>query len=842
MARARAAALIFVILLSACAVADSSVTADGVETSRTTVKADVGAEAAKPAGEKFEFQAEVNRLMDIIINSLYSNKDIFLRELISNASDALDKIRYLAITNPKLLGSDDEAKLEVRVRANKDANTLDIIDSGIGMTREDLIKNLGTIAKSGTSSFLDKATKSAKDGKVDSSNLIGQFGVGFYSAYLVADRVTVMSKHNDDKQYVWESGADQTFTIYEDTDGDQLGRGTKITLHMKDDAKEYLDENKILDLVKKYSQFINFPIYLQVSEQVEVKEPESETDEKKSESEKTDDEEKTDVHKKDSEDDTKKKEEDDDIKVEDADASDKKEEKKEPKKETRFSWKLINENKPIWTRDPKEVSDEDYRSFYDGISKMPGSPMARAHFKGEGEVEFRSLLYIPDKSPVGLYGNDNEYEKNAIRLFVRKVLVSDKFEYGLLPRYLSFLVGIVDSDDLPINVSREMLQQSKTLDIIRRKLIRKALEMIRSLMKQDEEEDEKDSESEKKEGAEKEDAEKEDAEKDSDEKKDGKDEKKEKKGKKYVKFWATFGKSIKLGIIEDRSNRQRLAKLLRFRTSKSDLDDSDDWASLDDYMRRMKDDQDHIYYLSGESLDVIKKSPFLEKLLGKGYEVIYLSEPIDEHMIMNLPDYEGSKFMSVAKDNFKFGDKDQKEEKEKSDSLKKAYKPLIKYLKTALGDKVSKVKLSTRLSKTPCVLSTEQYGYSARMEIIMKAQAFADPESFSYMTPKAKIMELNPHHPIIKEMLVRIEKDKEDKDKKVEELGHLIYDTALVSSGYLMRDNDDFANRMYRWLADSVGVDRDAPVVEDYSKAEKEDKKEDEKEKEEKADDAHDEL
>lgn len=818
MARVRTAALFFVIALSVCALGDSSTTADGADASRKEVKADGGAGAEKPVGEKFQFQAEVNRLMDIIINSLYSNKDIFLRELISNASDALDKIRYLGITNPKLLGSEEESKLEVRIRADKEANTLEITDSGVGMTRDDLIKNLGTIAKSGTSSFLEKATKSAAEGKTDSSSLIGQFGVGFYSAYLVADRVTVTSKHNDDKQYVWESGAEQTFTIYEDTEGEQLGRGTKITLHMKEDAKDYLDVDKVSDLIKKYSQFINFPIYLHVSRQVEVKEPAVE-EEKKDEAEKDSSE----ADKKETEKDGEEK--DDDIKVEDGDAADKKEEKKEPKYETVSSWEHINQNKPIWTRDPKEVSEEDYKSFYEGIAKLPGLPMARSHFKGEGEVEFRSILYIPDKPPVGLYGNDNEYEKNAIRLFVRKVLVSDKFEYGLLPRYLSFLVGIVDSDDLPINVSREMLQQSKTLDIIRRKLIRKALEMIRSLMKLDDEESEDEAKDE--------------------EKKEG--DKPEKKPKKYIKFWSTFGKSIKLGVIEDRSNRQRLAKLLRFRTSKSKLDDNEDFSSLDDYMGRMKKDQDHIYYLSGESLEVIKKSPFLEKLLSKGYEVIYLYEPIDEHMIMNLPDYEGSKFMSVAKDNFKFGDKDQKEEKEKADSLKKAYKPLTKYLRTALGGKVSKVKLSTRLSKTPCVLSTEQYGYSARMEIIMKAQAFSDPESFSYMTPKAKIMELNPHHPIIKEMLVLMGKDAEDKNKKVEELGHLIYDTALVSSGYLMRDNDAFAKRMYSWIAESVGVARDAPVVEDFSKAEKTEKKEkkDGKKDEKKAgkeEEAHDEL
>ena len=828
MARFFSAVFICVLLLTASAVGDKSATGDGGEgIGRSEVRVE-----PKTGEQKFQFQAEVNRLMDIIINSLYSNKDIFLRELISNASDALDKIRYLAITDSKQLGEEeDDSKLEVRVRANKAANTLEIIDSGIGMTREDLIKNLGTIAKSGTKSFLEKAAQN----KADSSNLIGQFGVGFYSAYLVADRVTVTSKHNNDKQYVWESGAEQTFTIYEDVDGEPLGRGTKITLHMKSDASEYLDEWKIEDLVRKYSQFINFPIFLHHEEKIEIKEPESEeAADKESGKEADADAKPEDDAAEKPEEEEKKDAEDEDIKVEDDDESKdskKEEKKKEPKYRTEYSWKLINENKPIWTRDPSDVTEEEYKSFYDGISRMPGKPMARSHFRGEGDVEFRSLLYIPDKPPVGLYGHE-EHEKNAIKLFVRRVLVSEKFEMSLLPRYLGFLVGIVDSDDLPINVSREMLQQSKTLDIIRRKLIRKALEMIKSLMQQDEEGDEKNDDDESKEEDEKKEEEKEE---------DDDTDKKPKKNR-YLKFWSQYGKSIKLGVVEDRSNRARLAKLLRFRTSRTNTTDENDWASLDDYLERMKKDQDQIYYLSGESLEVIEKSPFLEKILSKGYEVIYLYEPIDEHMIMNLPDYEGSKFMSVAKDNFKFGDKDQKEEKEKTDSLKKAFKPLTKYLKSALGDKVSKVKLSTRLSKTPCVLSTEQFGYSARMEIIMKAQAFADPDSYSYMTPKAKIMELNPHHPIVKEMLTLITKDEKDTNKRVEELGHLVYDTALVSSGYLMRDNDEFAKRMYKFIGESLSVDTTGPILEDFSKAEKIEKKEEKVEKKEEKKDVNEEI
>lgn len=780
--------------------------------------------SAPPDAEQFTFQAEVSRLMDIIINSLYSNRDVFLRELISNASDALDKLRFLALSNPKRIENDGASDLDVKIRADRDNKRLQIIDTGVGMTRDDLIKNLGTIAKSGTSAFLKKAAE-AKDG----SNLIGQFGVGFYSAYLVADRVTVTTKHDEDTQYVWESGAEQTFTIHEDKDGEPLGRGTMLTLHMKDDALDYLDENKLKELIKKYSQFINFPIYLETIEkvEVEVKEDDETADEKTHDTEAADkDEEAADG--KASDDDSEKSEEDadaekadeedadEDIKVEDDDDSSSDDEKKEPKTRTeeRKKWSLVNEQKPIWTRDASDISEDDYNKFFESIAKMPGTPMARSHFKGEGDIEFKSILYVPDKPPVGLYSGSVDEEKEAIRLYVRRVLVTDKFEYALLPRYLGFLVGIVDSDDIPINVSREMLQQSKTLDVIKRKLVRKALEMIKNLNKDDDEEADKKEEEDEDEEKSK------DEEKSEDEEKDGEEKKEKKKKNKYIDFWGKYGKSVKLGIIEDSSNRARLAKLLRFRTTSTDTDDSYDWASLDDYMERMKEDQDHIYYHSANDIASAKESPFLEKLMKKGYEVIYLTEPIDEHMIMQLPDYEGTKFMSISKDNFKFGGKDQEAEEAKNKALRKKFKPLTKLLKDKLGEKVSKVKLSTRLSSTVCVVSTDQYGYSARMEIVMKAQAFADPDSFSYMTPKGKIMEMNAHHPVVKEMLAMVERGGEE--ERVVEMGHLVFDTGLIASGYLMQDNADYAKRMYRWIGESVGVDPDAPIVEEEPEEEDE--------------------
>jgi heat shock protein 90kDa beta len=804
----------------------SSAAADAVRPGAPTVlpPADTlidGRQAPPPGAESFTFQAEVNRLMDIIINSLYSNRDVFLRELVSNASDALDKLRFISLTKGAE-GAVEEDGLVIRVAADAEAGVLQISDTGVGMTREELITNLGTIAKSGTSSFLDRLGKAAKEAAVAkdedaASNLIGQFGVGFYSAYLVADRVKVESRVADGAVHVWESGADGGFVVYAgDADSFAQERGTKISLTLKDDAKEYLAESKLTELIKKYSQFINFPIFLRSKTEVDVPVEETEAEAEKG----TETEAEAEAEKEaEAEVDEGEKAEGDDDEIEVKDEEDEPAKTPKTRKETTLTWELMNENKPVWTRDPSAVTEEEYARFYDGICKLPGSAMARSHFKGEGEVEFRSILYIPDKPPVGLYNGNAELEKDAIRLYVRRVLVTDTFENGLLPRYLAFLVGIVDSDDLPINVSREMLQKSKTLDIIKRKLVRKALEMMRSLVKQDEEAasaEEGKGEEDKEDGDGADGADGADG-------TAGKAEKKSKPVRQYVKFWKLYGRSIKLGVVEDSANRARLAKLLRFRTSKSNLDDDDDFRTLDQYLDGMKEDQDHIYFHAGAGMDDMKDSPFVEKLLAKGYEVLYLTEPLDEHMIMQLPDYEGSKFMSVSKDGFKFGEKDQQEEKEKTNALKKQYRPLTKFLKKRLSAKVSKVKLSSRLSKTPCVLSTDQYGYSARMEIVMKAQAFSDPDSFSYMAPKTKVMELNPHHPLVKRMLEFVkEAEKEDGDDdarkaaedKAVELGNLVYDTALISGGYMLHDTTDFTRRMYKWISGSVGVDPDAPVEE----------------------------
>merc|ERR1719487_2874953 len=482
-------------------------------------------ETSGPPAEKFEFQAEVTRLMDIIINSLYSNKEIFLREIISNASDALDKIRFLSVTDKDALGDGDTAKLEMRISPDKSKDTLTLTDRGIGMTKQDLINNLGTIAKSGTSSFLEKL----KEG--GDVNLIGQFGVGFYSVYLVADKVTVRTKHNDDKQYIWESTADSSFTIKEDPEGNTLGRGSAITLHLKDDCKEFTEGDKIKELVKKYSEFISFPIYLKETKTVEKEVPVEE--EEKKEEEKKEGEEKKDEKK-------------DDLEVKDGDETKKPKTKKV--NEEVVEWNQVNSETAIWTRSPRDVEDDEYHRFYKTISKDTEDPLTKMHFSAEGEIEFKSILFVPKKAPYDLL--EGKSKSANIKLYVRRVFITDEFE-DLMPRWLSFIKGVVDSEDLPLNVSREMLQTSKVLRVIKKKLVTKALEMIRKMAEKKKKKEDKD---EAKEGEE-------------DKAKDPAEEAEDNEN--YLNFWKEFQKAIKLGLYEDSSNRTKLAKLLRFQTSKT---------------------------------------------------------------------------------------------------------------------------------------------------------------------------------------------------------------------------------------------------------------------------------
>ncbi|KAF9622771.1 hypothetical protein IFM89_034006 [Coptis chinensis] len=713
----------------------------------------ISRKSLRSSAEKFEFQAEVSRLMDIIINSLYSNKDIFLRELISNASDALDKIRFLALTDKEVLGEGDDAKLEIQIKLDKDKKIISIRDRGIGMTKEDLIKNLGTIAKSGTSAFVEKMQTGGD------LNLIGQFGVGFYSVYLVADYVEVISKHNDDIQYVWESKADGAFAISEDSWNEPLGRGTEIRLHLREEAGEYLEEDKLKELVKKYSEFINFPISLWATKEVDVEVPADEDESSEEDTnEKTSSEEEEEVEEEEGE--------------------------KKPKtktiKEKTQEWEVLNDVKAIWLRSPKEVTEEEYTKFYRSLSKdfSEEKPLAWSHFTAEGDVEFKAVLYVPPKAPHDLYESYYNSNKSNLKLYVRRVFISDEFD-ELLPKYLNFLKGLVDSDTLPLNVSREMLQQHGSLKTIKKKLIRKALDMIRRIAEEDPDESN--------------DKEKTDVEA---------SDKDEKKGQ-YTKFWNEFGKSVKLGIIEDASNRNRLAKLLRFESSKSD----GKLVSLDQYISRMKSGQKDIFYITGTSKEQLEKSPFLERLTRKNYEVIFFTDPVDEYLMQYLMEYEDKKFQNVSKEGVKLG----KDSKDKE--LKESFKDLTKWWKDALvSENVDSVKISNRLDNSPCVVVTSKYGWSANMERIMQSQTLSDANKQAYMRGK-RVLEINPRHPIIKELRERVVKDAED--ETVKQTARLMYQTALMESGFVLNDPKEFASSIYNSVKASLNVDPDAGVEEE---------------------------
>ncbi|KAI3730348.1 hypothetical protein L1987_61518 [Smallanthus sonchifolius] len=673
--------------------------------------------------EKFEFQAEVSRLMDILINSLYSNKDIFLRELISNASDALDKIRFLSLTDKEVLGEGDDTKLEIQIKLDKENKILFIRDRGVGMTKEDLIKNLGTIAKSGTSAFVEKMQTGGD------LNLIGQFGVGFYSVYLVADYVEVISKHNDDKQYVWESKADGAFAISEDTYNEPLGRGTEIRLHLREEAGEYLEESKLKELVKKYSEFINFPIYLWATKEVDVEVPAEEDD---------------------SSDDEEKPESTEGEEKEDED-SDKEEDEEKPKtktiKEKTYEWERLNDVKAIWLRSPKEVTEEEYTKFYHSLAKDFGDekPMAWSHFNAEGDVEFKAVLFVPPKAPADLYESYYNANKSNLKLYVRRVFISDEFD-ELLPKYLSFLLGLVDSDTLPLNVSREMLQQHSSLKTIKKKLIRKALDMIRKL-----------------------------AEEDPDEIHD--------KEKKEVE--------------ESKENDEKRGHT----TLEGKL------TSLDQYISRMKSGQKDIFYITGSSKEQLEKSPFLERLKKKNLEVIFFTDPVDEYLMQYLMDYEDKKFQNVSKEGLKLG----KDSKDKE--IKESFKELTKWWKESLAsENVDDVKISNRLADTPCVVVTSKYGWSANMERIMQSQTLSDASKQAYMRGK-RVLEINARHPIIKELRERVVKNPEDASVKT--TAQLMYQTALMESGFMLPDPKDFASRIYDSVKASLNVSPDAVVEEE---------------------------
>ena len=653
------------------------------------------------------------------------------------------------------------------MKFDEEAGTLTITDKGIGMTKQDLIENLGTVAKSGTTQFVEKMAAGAD------LSMIGQFGVGFYSVYLVADRVVVRSKNDEDVQHIWESSADATFKVGVDPAGNTLGRGTEITLYLKDDAKEYLDADKLEGLIKKYSEFITFPIYLYKSHTETVEVPVEEEEEE-------------DVF------------EGEDLE-EEGSAEEKEEEEAESEKpktrteeKTVWDWELMNPQKAIWSRDKSEITDEEYTNFYKTLVRnSEQEPLTWTHFKAEGEIDFKCILYLPKKAAADLYEDFYHKKMQNLHLYVRKVLIADSFD-DLLPRYLSFVVGVVDSDDLPLNVSREQLSQDKVLKVMGKKIVRKAIEMIKKLAEEGEVKEGAEEKSEQTEQAEATEATTEAT-------TETTETKTEEDNANYIELWEQFGKSLKIGVIEDSANRNKLARLLRYKSSLSE----GKWTSLEHYVERMKDWQKQIYYVSGDSVEKVESSMFLDAFKKRGVEVLYFTEPIDEYVAQNLREYSGKSLQDITKEGVEFGD-----EKERAKKLQKEYESrfevLTSWMKELLGDKVDKVEVTTTLETAPAVLSTSKYGYSATMERIMKSQALQNPEKAKYMKAH-KIMMLNPRHPIIANLKNLVEEDGESDVAR--DLANLLYDSSLMNSGFMIEEPNEFATRLYTLMKESLQLD-----------------------------------
>merc|ERR1719243_520958 len=673
--------------------------------------------------ETHEFRAETQRVMDIIVNSLY----------------ALEKARFLSIQDQDFLG--DYPDLEVRVEVDPVAKTLSLQDSGVGMTKEELVGNLGTVAKSGTTNFLE-ALKEGAD-----ASLIGQFGVGFYSAFLVADKVTVTSISKDSNaQHVWESGADGSFTVSEDPRGSTLGRGTRVTLHMKDEAHSMLEMADLEANIKKYSQFMMFPIMLKV--------------EKKSDGE-------------------------DDLDDDDDDT---------PKE--KFEWKKLNSDKPLWLKPKEDISKADYVEFFQAFTNRPSAtPLMKTHFSAEGEIEFTSLLYVPSQKPFSR-GEDGEGRTSRVKLYVRRVLVGEGKDADILPKWLNFVEGVVDSDDLPLNVNREQLQQNKILKVIRKKAVRKVLEMLRKESELDEFPEKGD-----------------DSEEDAEAEGEGEDAAPAKRNSTYPDFWKTFATDIRYGCFEDDANRGKISKLLRFDSSWTLKSAKGKTTSLDGYVSRMLEKQTMIYYAAGDNAEAISNTPSMQIFQKKGIEVLFFTSVHDEPCMSKLAEYEGYKLISIQKGEANLGDLG--DDKERFEDLKKMYEATAKwwvdFIKAESTDNPTKwlniqeVRLTQRLVKTPVALVTSQFGYSAKME-----KAYASQGQDMTMTA-SKTLELNPDHPVIFEVYKKVKADPDDKSAK--ETASLLTQAAIIASGYRLEDPTNVVSSIQGLLMKKSGADLNAKVT-----------------------------
>ena len=701
--------------------------------------------------EKYAFSADINQLLNLIINTFYSNKDIFLRELISNSSDALDKIRYESLTNEYVLGENRD--LEIQVIPDLENNQLVIRDFGVGMTRDELINNLGTIAKSGTKSFME-ALQSGAD-----VNMIGQFGVGFYSAFLVANCVEVHSKTNADEQWVWKSDAGGSFSIEKDT-GESLGRGTKLVLHMKDDMRHYLQEDTIRKLVRRHSDFIDFIINLRTrkEEEIEVTDDEEEKDE-------NDQSDKNDDNQLETKDDTREEsksgetnaENDSDtpIKTEEITVDDNDKKKTKKIKEVVMGWEPLNFQKPLWTRRPDEITHQEYASFYKAIANDYDEHLAVKHFSVEGQIEFKALLFVPKKAPFDLYDKGMKQMDN-IKLYVRRVFIMDKIE-ELFPQYLCFMKGVVDSEDLPLNVSREVLQQNKITRVMRKHLIKKALELLEEVAEDPE---------------------------------------------KYDEFYQSFSKNIKLGIHEDVQNKDRLANLLRFKTVKSEK-----MIGFQEYIDNMPEGQKSIYYITGESYESLRNAAFMEKLLSKGMDVMVMTEPMDEYCMNQLKHFGERGIECVTKEGLSLETTD--EELETFTNRVKELETLCSKIKEAVGSGLEKVTVSPRLVTSPCILVTSTFGWTANMERLVKAQALTDHSTqvqSQFMSAK-KTLEINPDHPLIKKLEGIC--DNKEEETTFKDISNLMFDTAQISSGFTLEQPTKYANKINRLIALGLDVELD---------------------------------
>lgn len=641
--------------------------------------------------ETYAFSADINQLLSLIINAVYSNKEVFIRELISNSSDALNKVRYESLKNPSYL--DNENNLEIKISFDKANRILTIRDTGIGMTKEELVNNLGTIASSGTKKFLESLTDN------NGSQFIGQFGVGFYSGYLVSDKIVVVSKHNDDEQYMWESTGNGTFDVQRDENNYDLKRGSILMLHLKDEMNEYLEESRIISLIKKHNQFIEFPILVETQKTREVELETTETTEEGKEAQKV--------------------------------------------SETYFEYEQVNKDKPIWCRNSKEIGEDEYSEFYKTMTGDYDTYLDLAHFTVEGQVEFKGILYIPKKSPIDLFDGQTK-RKGMVKLYSRKVFITDDCE-DLLPEYLKFVRGVIETEDIPLNISRETLQQNKIVKVIGKNIMKKVFEMFNRIS------DDPD---------------------------------------KFRTFYEQYNKSIKLGIHEDATYRNKLVPLLRYETSNS----NGDLISFDDYIENMKPNQTSIYYITAESVKSIINSPFLEKLRSKDYEVIYMCDPLDEYITQQVKDYKDKKLVCVTKENTDMGNDES--EKEEFENSKVEFKSVCDFMKSTLSDEVEKVIVSNKLSDSPCVLSTSEFGWTANMQRILKAQTFNKPE-MNFMMGR-KVLEINPNNSIIQKIKYRL--DNEQLGSELTDLVTLLYDITLQASGFTVEDPSKFSNKVLKLI------------------------------------------